>query len=63
MLIDMTPKSTSGNTTSKSLYEHANTVAENYLISAGNNALSAGPITINSGISVTVPAGSTWVIA
>jgi hypothetical protein len=25
--------------------------------------MTAGPITINSGVSVTVPTGSTWVIA
>jgi hypothetical protein len=32
-------------------------------ITAGNNALTAGPITINTGVSVTVPTGSTWVVA
>jgi hypothetical protein len=41
----------------------ANTIAANYSITAGNNAMSAGPITINTGIAVTVPSGSTWVIA
>jgi len=25
--------------------------------------MTAGPITINSGVSVTIPTGSTWVIA
>ena len=53
----------SGNTTSYGLYEMANTIAANYSITSGNNALTAGPITINSGVSVTVPTGSTWVIA
>ena len=37
--------------------------AANYVIASGNNALAAGPMTINSGISVTVPSGSTLVIA
>jgi len=32
-------------------------------MTTGNNALTAGPITINSGIEVTIPSGSTWVIA
>ena len=32
-------------------------------IASGNNAMAAGPMTINSGISVTVPSGSTLVIA
>jgi len=52
-----------GNTTDKGLYEHAHTIAANYSITSGNNAMTAGPITINSGVSVTVPTGSTWVIA
>ena len=53
----------SGNTTTNGLYEMANTIASNYTIGNNNNAISAGPITINSNISVTVPSGSTWVIA
>ena len=55
--------SVSSNTTSAGLYEMANTISSNYSITSGNNALSAGPITIDSGVSVTVPTGSTWVIA
>ena len=54
---------TDSNTTSKSLYEMANTISADYTITTNNNALSAGPITINSSISVTIPSGSTWVIA
>jgi len=54
---------TDANSTSKGLYEHAHTIAANYSITSGNNAIAAGPITINSGVSVTVPTGSTWVIA
>ena len=54
---------TDANTTTKGLYEMANTIAVNYVITTNNNAISAGPITINSSISVTVPSGSTWVIA
>ena len=53
----------SGNTTSNGLYEHAHTISSNYSITSGNNALTAGAITINSGVSVTIPTGSTWVIA
>jgi len=54
---------TDANTTTKGLYEHAHTIAANYSITSGNNAMTAGPITINSSISVTIPSGSTWVIA
>ena len=54
---------TDSNSTTKGLYEMANTIAANYVIGNNNNAMSAGPITINSNVSVTVPSGSTWVIA
>ena len=51
-----------GNTTGEGLYEMANTISSNYTITSGNNAMSAGPITIDSGISVTIPSGSVWTI-
>jgi hypothetical protein len=54
---------TDANSTTKGLYEMANTISSNYSITSGNNALTAGPITINTGISVTIPSSSTWVIA
>ena len=54
---------TDANTTTKGLYEHEHTIDADYSITSGNNAMSAGPITISSGYSVTVPTGSTWVIA
>ncbi len=54
---------TDANSTTKGLYEHANTISADYTIAAGNNALTAGPITINTGVSVSIPTGSTWVIA
>ena len=54
---------TDANTTTKGLYEHAHTISANYSITSGNNAMTAGPITINSGVSVTIPTGSTWIVA
>lgn len=51
-----------GNTTGSGLWEHANTISANYTIASGNNALSAGPITVESGVSVVVPSGSNWTI-
>jgi hypothetical protein len=51
-----------GNTTGKAMWEHSYTVAEDYEITSGNNAVTTGPITINTGYSVTVPTGSTWAI-
>ena len=44
------------------IYENTNTIASNYTITTGSNAMSAGPITINTGVTVTVPTGSAWVI-
>jgi hypothetical protein len=43
-------------------YENSTTVTTNYSITSGKNAVSAGPITINSGVTVTVPSGSVWTI-
>jgi hypothetical protein len=51
-----------GNTSSAGLWENAATISADYTISVGNNALSAGPITVGSGVTVTVPSGSTWTV-
>lgn len=42
--------------------ENSQTVTTNYTLTTGKSASSAGPVTINSGIAVTVPSGSRWVI-
>ena len=42
--------------------EHDNTITTNYTIGAGKNVINAGPMTINSGVTVTVPTGSSWSI-
>ena len=38
------------------------TVTTNYVISASKNAMTTGPLSVNSGVSVTVSSGSRWVI-
>ena len=43
-------------------YENGQTVTTNYTITTNANAVTAGPIAINSGVTVTVPTGSTWTI-
>ena len=43
-------------------YLNSQVVVEDYAIPSGNNASSAGPITINTGTTVTIFAGSAWVI-
>jgi hypothetical protein len=57
-----TPASGSSNITALGLWENSATISANYTIGTGNNAQSAGPITINTGVTVTVPSGSTWVV-
>jgi len=42
--------------------ENDNVVATNYTLSANRNAISAGPVTINNGVTVTIPSGSFWSI-
>ena len=42
--------------------ENAATVNTNSTINAGNNAISGGPVSIASGITVTVPSGSVWTV-
>ena len=42
--------------------EHDNTITTDYTIGTGKNVINAGPMTINSGVTVTVPTGSSWSI-
>ena len=51
-----------GGGTDDIFFENGQTVTTNYTITSSKNALSAGPITINSGITVTVPSGSYWTV-
>ena len=41
---------------------NANTIATSYTIAATNNGLSAGPVSINSGVTITVSTGSVWTV-
>jgi len=43
-------------------YENDQVVTSDYTITSGKNAMSAGPITINNGVTVTIPDNSTWTI-
>jgi hypothetical protein len=40
----------------------ANVISTSYSITAGNNAISTGTITVNNGVTVLIPSGSTWAI-
>jgi hypothetical protein len=43
-------------------YENGQTVTTNYTLTTNKNAVTAGPCTINSGVTVTIPSGSSWVV-
>ncbi len=43
-------------------YENNTNVTSDYTITSGKNAMSAGPITIDSGVTVTIPSGSAWTV-
>lgn len=42
--------------------ENDSVITQNYTITASRNAVTAGPVTINAGVTVTVPSGSSWVV-
>ena len=43
-------------------YENGQTVTTNYTLTTNKNAVTAGPVSINSGVTVTIPSGSSWVV-
>ena len=43
-------------------YENGQTVTTNYTLTTNKNAVTAGPVTINSSVTVTIPSGSSWVV-
>lgn len=43
-------------------YENGQTITSDYTITSGKNAMTAGPVSIDNGITVTVPNGSVWSI-
>ena len=42
--------------------ENSQVITTNYTITESKNALTVGPVTINSGVTITVPSSSRWVI-
>lgn len=52
----------SGGGSDQVFYLNDQSVTVNYSIPSGKNASTTGPITIDSGVTVTVPSGSRWVI-
>jgi hypothetical protein len=44
------------------IWENSTNISSNYTLTTSKNGLSVGPITIASGVSVTVPSGQRWVV-
>lgn len=51
-----------GGGTDQIFYENGQTVNTSYTISTDNNAVTAGPVTIGTAATVTIPSGSVWVV-
>ena len=51
-----------GGSTDKVFFENDQTVTTSYTLTASKNAVTAGPVTINSAIVVTIPSGASWVV-
>jgi hypothetical protein len=43
-------------------YENDQSVTANYTITTDRNAMSAGPIEVDTGATITIPSGSVWVV-
>lgn len=56
------PSGAKGGGTDRIFFENDQTVTVDYTITNNKNAMSAGPITIAGGITVTVGAGESWVV-
>lgn len=44
------------------IYENTKTISTSYTLTTSTNGMSVGPITLSSGVSVTVPSGQRWVV-
>jgi len=51
-----------GSASNKVFFENDKVVSVNYQITSTKNAMTAGPISVNAGIAVTVPSGCSWTI-
>ena len=51
-----------GGGSDKVFFENEQTVDTDYTLTSSNNAVSAGPVTVSAGRTVTVPSGAAWVI-
>lgn len=51
-----------GGGSDQAFFETDKTLTANYTITTNKNAITAGPINIADGVTITVPDGSTWTV-
>jgi hypothetical protein len=51
-----------GNISVDAFIEYSSVITTSYTITSGRNAMTAGPVTLNTGVTVTVPTGSVWTV-
>jgi hypothetical protein len=51
-----------GGGSDQAFYENDSVITADYTITTGKNAMTVGPVTIASGVTVTIPTGSVWAI-
>lgn len=61
-ITDIYTRVVTGGGTDAIFLENGQTVTTNYTITTSKNAMTAGPVTINSGVFVTIPSGSVWTV-
>lgn len=60
--VDSLPAKPTGGGSDEIFWQNSQNVTTDYTVPSGKNALSAGPITIDNGITVTISANSEWSI-
>jgi hypothetical protein len=51
-----------GGGTNRAFYVNDTTISYDYTVPTNKNAMTAGPVVVNSGVVVTIPSGSTWTV-
>lgn len=51
-----------GGGTNRAFYVNDTTISYDYTVPTNKNAMTAGPVVVDSGVVVTIPSGSTWTV-
>ena len=60
--VEVSGEGAQGANSDKVFWENDQSVTASYTITSGKHAGSFGPVTINNGVTVTIPSGSTWTV-